>query len=131
MSLHISGQTVEIHHPYSEKDFLCPGDQVIFTCRTTGSQTLEWRSNEYTDPNHHLKFASYDHVGGVLLSPNHQDVSANLTNSSRDDDGVIVMESELHIHVRSNASTFSVNCLLDNLETDMITLRVLGMCICI
>ena len=125
----VYGQTVTINRLYSEKEFLCPGDEVIFVCRTVGSQTLEWRSDQYTDTSFLLKFASHDPVGRIFGNPTNQDISANLTNSFRDDDGVLMMESQLRIRVKSNtSSTFYVKCLLDNLGTDIITLRVLGMC---
>lgn len=130
--MRISGQTVQVRLLYPEhREFLCPGDEVIFICRTIGSQTLEWRSDQYTNPRFLFKFASHDPVGGVLHSPNNRDVFINLTSSSRDDDEVIVMESQLHIRVEPNtSSTFSVRCLLDNLEMDDITPRVLGVCTC-
>ena len=118
---------------YPEQEFLCPGDEAIFICQTTDSQTLEWRSDQYTiNSSSYLKFASYDHIGRILnsLDHDHEAVFANLTNSSRDDGGVIMMESQFHIRVEPNiSSTFYVQCLLDNLEMDIITLRVLGMCI--
>ena len=32
-----------------ERQFTCPGDQVIFTCRVFGSPSLEWRSPLITE----------------------------------------------------------------------------------
>ena len=101
---------------------------MIFTCETRSSLTVEWRSDEYIDIDSQLfQFGAYDPIGTVLSNPTNHDIFANFT-ESRNENGLTVLESQLHIRIGPNASSPSISCVHANGNMDTIVLRVLGMC---
>ena len=83
-----------------------PGQSVIFTCTTSGSQIIAWSSVHYvSESGLEIFFGSDNTVGLLKLSPNNASV-ANLTMV----DG-LVLESELHIMVSSKYARSTVTCL--------------------
>ena len=98
---------------------------MVLTCQTRGSLTIEWRSNEFIDSSHLLLYGIHDSIGTILYNPTNHDIFANFT-SSRDENGLTVLESQLQIRVGSNASSPSVTCVHANGSMDTIKLRILG-----
>lgn len=91
------------------------GDTVNFTCRTTGSNTLAWRSREYIGQNgEQLSLSPL----GTTSSLNSYAV-ATVTNTYVEN-GQRVLESNLTIIVQGNIPTASVTCVsLGTGESDM------------
>ena len=123
-----SGESVQIRAPTSDRQFHCPGERAIFTCETRSSLTVEWRSDEYIDSQLHFQYGAHDPIGTVLYNPANHDIFANFT-GSRNENGLTVLESQLHIRIGPNAFSPSISCVHANGSMDTIILRVLGMCI--
>ena len=99
---------------------------MIFTCETRSSLTVEWKSDEYID-SLLFQFGAHDPIGTVLFNPANHDIFTNFT-SKRDENGLTVLESQLHIRIGPNASSPSITCVHANGNMDTIILRVLGTC---
>ena len=91
-------------------DFGCPGSEVTFTCRTSGSQAIAWRSNEYIGSgNNQLGMVmGINRIGDPLTAAEGKTV-AMLTQAHVDGNGVPVLESTLRIVVTSFPNP-SVTC---------------------
>ena len=99
---------------------------MIFTCETRSSLTVEWRSIEYID-SLLFQFGAHDPIGTLLFNPTNHAIFANFT-GKRNENGLTVLESQLHIRIGPNASSPSITCVHANGNMDTIILRVLGMC---
>ena len=105
----------------------CPGQPVVFTCVTRGSQTIAWTSLEYIGPaGVRLLLASFDVIGSPIVSQINPSVQASLVNRSLDN-GVQVLESELHIVISSEFPSATISCVLSNGTQSDATFQVLGM----
>ena len=123
-----SGESVQIRVPSSDRQFHCPGEVVIFTCETMSSLTIEWRSTDYID-SLLFQYGAYDPIGTILYNPSNHDIFANFT-GKRNESGLTVLESQLHVRIGYNTSSPSVTCVHANISImDTIKLRVLGMCV--
>ena len=110
----------------ANQESLCPGDRIILTCETRGSPIIAWRSTDYVGGiNDQLEFSQLSSVGSIRSSSVY-DTTATLT-ANREDNGVRVLISQLHITVRSDVLSTSAICVHDNGNEDMITLRSLSM----
>ena len=109
------------------EESLCPGESIILTCETRGSSTIAWRSTDYIgDMSDQLEFSRFSSTGVPNNSPVYNTTTAILT-ANREDNGVRVLISQLHITVRSDVSSTSVICVRDNEMEDIATLRLLSM----
>ena len=119
------GERVQII-PSSDRQFHCPGEDMIFICETRSSLTQQWRSDEYINSSL-FQFGAHDPIGTVLYNPANHDIFANFT-GRRNENGLTVLESQLHIRIGPNASSPSITCVHANGSMDTIVLRVLGTC---
>ena len=109
------------------EESLCPGERIILTCETRGSSTIAWRSMDYIgDMSDQLEFSRFSSTEVPNNSPVYNTTTAILT-ANREDNGVRVLISQLHITVRSDVSSTSAICVHDNGNEAMITLRLLSM----
>ena len=107
-----------------EGDRACPGAQVNFTCTTSGSLIMAWRSDEYIGPNGaELEFTSADGIGSRMTSSINPNTFAILVEIN----GNRVVESVLTITVLDSIQTASVTCSEVGLGASMITFTLLGM----
>ena len=94
--------------------FMCPGDELIFTCVTRGSQTTAWTSDEYVEPGTELDFGVFNIIGDTRTSPVNQSTVATLINNNNEN-GVVLLKSELRIA-----------CSIDNRNKKNISVQLLG-----
>ena len=109
-----------------EGERACPGAQTNFTCITSGSLVMAWRSNEYVGPNGaELEFTSADGVGSMMTSTINpeSDTVATLVRIN----GTRVIESLLSITVLDVYQTASVTCSNVGQGVSTITFTLLGM----
>ena len=102
----------------------CNGSEVIFTCETRGSETLEWHDGFYLgSENRQIAFvATFHNVGETKIIA---DTVANLTQNSLDD-GVRVLVSTLRITALSDTPSGDVRCVRDNHNESHLVFHVLG-----
>ena len=102
----------ELTSTLREGNRTCPGDVVIFTCTIRGSSSLvlAWSSSEYIGQGNFLQFTTENLPGTIRTSVINGNVTATRT-SNTNDNGVSVLESELHI-VADQSST--VTCTVAN-----------------
>lgn len=101
----------------------CPGQRVNFTCTTSGSLVLAWRSDEYIGPNGaELEFTSADGVNSTMTSRFNSDTVATLvrTNGNR------VTESLLSVTILDTFPNASVTCSDVGQGDSIITFQPLG-----
>ena len=98
---------------------------MTFTCETRDSLTIEWRSEEYID-SILFQFGAHDPIGTILYNPINHDIFTNFT-GRRNENGLTVLESQLHIRIGPNASSPSLTCVHADGNMDTIKLRILGM----
>ena len=61
-------------------NYACPGQEVAFTCTTSGSLVIAWSNNEYIGRNgRQIEFASTDVVGTRITSMINANTFAELT----------------------------------------------------
>jgi hypothetical protein len=100
----------------SSVEQVCPGKSVTFTCTTTGSSTLIWRSEDYIGSGR-FEFVSIDDNGTVRRSTFYLETIAILTAINTDDPGMPILTSILRTIARSTTSNISVSCINAGRET--------------
>ena len=106
-----------------EGDRACPGARVNFTCTTSGSLAMAWRSDEYIGPNGaQLEFISTDGVGSRMTSPINPNTFATLIRIN----GTRVIESALTLIASDSIQTASVICSEVGQGDSTITFTLLG-----
>ena len=94
----------------SSVEQICLGDTIVFTCTTSGSSTLTWRSEEYIGSgSQQLQLRSIDPIGTTQRSTSNPDTVAILT--AINTNGPTILMSTLHIKTRSTTSNVSVSCI--------------------
>ena len=97
---------------------MCPNETRSFTCKTRGSDSLAWTSDEYIGKGGaQLQFYKYSLGGTVMTSDINKNVSANLT-VNRDTNGVRVLQSVLTIPISSDVPQQSITCINRGLSTE-------------
>ena len=93
-----------------DERFACVDSTVIFTCEVRGSEGIAWRSDAYIGSgNIQLGYiVGIQNVGETLSAPNNDQTVANFT-KNRVENGVLVLESTLHV-VASDSQSSSVTC---------------------
>ena len=93
-----------------DEHFACVDSTVIFTCEVRGSEGIAWRSDAYIGSgNAQLGYiVGIQNVGETLSAPNNDQTVANFT-KNRVENGVLVLESTLHV-VASDSQSSSVTC---------------------
>ena len=87
--------------------FICSGEVVIFTCTTRGSPILEWFSEEYIGTGgDRLQILSGSNRNTSSINPDAVATRISVT----DDNGVIVIVSELRIIASISYPTATVSC---------------------
>ena len=104
----IFSKNVTITTTFSNKQPVCPGDQVNFTCETRGSDIIAWISEEYINRGGtRVEFAAFD--VGVTMQIGQNAVitlvSADVFN------GIRVLTSQLMITVSPLYQNPSITCL--------------------
>ena len=95
-----------------------------FTCTTSGSLVMSWRSDEYIGPNGaQLEFTSADGVGRMMASSMNPSTFATLVRV----DGNRVVESVLTLTVLDSIQTASVTCSEVGQGASTINFTLLGM----
>jgi hypothetical protein len=104
---------------------LCPGEEVLITCETRGSEIIAWTSEEYIERGGtQLEFATFNNVGDIRISPVNPNTVANLTKNNIDND-VQVLWSQLHIRASVDST---VTCIqVGNGMSTSIRIQILGM----
>ena len=105
---------------------VCPEGMIVFTCTTTGSSTLAWRSDEYIGSGRQLEFLSVNHIGMNRFSTSNPETVATLT-AINDDGMTVTLTSMLHIVARSTTPSVSVSCRNAGGETSTLTVPLAGM----
>ena len=107
---------------------LCPGQVVIFTCETRGSPILAWTSEEYIEQGGtQLEFATFNAVNFTRVSPVNPNTIATLI-ENRNESGVRVLVSTLHIRTLSGFLDSSVTCMhIGDGTTNTSRVQVVGM----
>ena len=106
------GSSVDVQLCSSPQDIsqVCPGQPVILTCTTVGSQFLAWSSPHYVSESGFPLFFSdsEDMVGTTRPSPNGASIGIlTKVNSS----GPIMLESQLHFNVSDQYSSSQIVCI--------------------
>ena len=89
---------------------VCHGDVITYTCDTTGSGGIAWKSNEYIGVGNQLEFNVRDFVGDTSTSQVNPDVVATFTRKDGVDIGNPLLRSQLTLTVSSTFRTHSVTC---------------------
>lgn len=89
---------------------VCPGETLIFTCRTVGSPLLGWSSSQYiSESGVQLFFTSNDVVNASKPSPNRLS-TGNLTKLNVSDPAMIIIESQLQLVVSDEYNSSQIMC---------------------
>ena len=98
------------------------GQQVVFTCVTTGTDDiLTWRSEHYIEGI--LQVSFHDPLGSTDSNPQNPSTVATLINATSNG-GVIVIESRLRITASMQNSISSVSCQINSIGlVETITFR--------
>ena len=108
----------------------CNGSEVIFTCETRGSDTLEWHDGFYLGSDtRQIGFVATLHnisETRTILSNAGTVTVATLTNNSLDDNDVVVLESTLRITALTVAPSGDVRCVRDDHNESHLDFQVLG-----
>ena len=114
----------------ADGEFVCSGQEINFTCVTSGSQFIAWTSNQYIDTDgSQLEFVQFNTVGETKRSLMNSNTTATLIRKTNIT-GVEVFVLELHIITLPQFDTFSVSCSRDNGTERTINLRLLGKFVC-
>ena len=104
----ISPENVTIATTISDKQPVCPGDQVNFTCETRGSDIIAWISKEYINRGGtRVEFTAFD-MGAIMRFG--QNTVATLV-SAEIINGIRVLKSQLMITVTPLYQNPSITCL--------------------
>ena len=105
----------------------CPGEEVYITCVTRNSLLLLWTSDEYIGPGGiELEFAIFNDIGDTVVSPINPNTVATLINNTNED-GMMVLVSQLRIVTSVNFSTSSVSCVNEGGMSNSSAITILGM----
>ena len=106
------------------RNVFCNGEEVIFTCETRGSATLEWRGDSFYvgDP---IGLPEFRNISFIAPSSSNADTIATLTQNYLDD-GVRVLVSTLRITALSAESSGSVVCAVPRGNGESFDFKVLG-----
>ena len=91
-----------------DDNYSFPGDTVRFTCKTTGSQVLEWHSVEYIGSGF-LRLTTADEEGAQGLRQVNPNVMLVLV-SAEVVGGIQILKSQLTITVTSDHPNPSITC---------------------
>ena len=116
--------TSDPNHP------VCPGETISYTCTTTGSPIIAWRSEEYIEPGGtQVEFAGVNNIGDTDRSLHYPSTVATLTDNRAGSDGNLVLVSTLTITTVSSPQPASVTCIHIGQGTrNTITVQVIGNC---
>ncbi|MCG8625234.1 MAG: hypothetical protein MJE68_24955, partial [Proteobacteria bacterium] len=107
----VSALTLSSTAPAS--NHVCPGQEVIFTCSTEDSPTIAFASVEYieSDEGSQLEFSeSFNMPGDQRISPINPNIVATLVENDIDNNGRLILISELHLIVLPQYPLFSITC---------------------
>ena len=102
---HFTVENVELTSD-KERQFMCPGDQVIFTCRVFGSSSLEWRSPLITQTTPYVASATppmilnCDPLTVSLISVSGTPLNANFTSTL----AINISAGECEFHLRGRCT---------------------------
>ena len=109
----------DLRSSVSNGSLVYPEQPITITCVTTNSQILAWESEDYIGGRSQIVFSSSDQPD--ITDTGRNGAFAILISVTTDDNGELVITSELLINITTRSKTSSVTCRnVDNGQTDSI-----------